>query len=121
MNVVGDIVTCFLVNVYSRKLVRLFRIKLSTFMLFNESVNLILCSIHIKESSNLSDEPARVRTGENLGDFGGSGRDKISFVYIERAHPFREEVRMNKFDEPSKSFFWLTRQTVHIRIPTQET
>ena len=33
-------------------------------------------------------------------DFGGSGRDKISFVYIERVHPFREEVPVDKFDEP---------------------
>ena len=32
------------------------------------------------------------------GDFDGSGRDKISFVYIERAHPFREEEPVDKFN-----------------------
>ena len=65
--------------------------------------NIVLVNLRIVNVTNLSDEPARIRTGEiGGGDFGGSGRDKISFVYIERAHPFREKVPVDKFDEPQK-------------------
>ena len=94
---------------------------------------IILCSIHVEENivlvnlrivnvSNLSDVPARVRRGETLeGDFEGSGRNKISFVYIERAHPFREEVPVDKFDEPQNRSSVDQTDYAHIRIPTHET